>query len=110
MSPKRGDHVARPAIGDEWHIRFATAAAAKGWEDLCRQAPANTNRAWHTMRHTPSPPVEDPRHHRLRPPLNRTTLQGRTMDRWQVEVTAGGRVWYLVDPERHTVWIDHAGT
>ncbi|MEU6657160.1 hypothetical protein ABZ904_49805 [Streptomyces sp. NPDC046900] len=32
------------------------------------------------------------------------------MDRWQIEVTAGGRIWYLVDVERRTVWMDQAST
>ncbi|WP_329449578.1 hypothetical protein OG894_00955 [Streptomyces sp. NBC_01724] len=32
------------------------------------------------------------------------------MDRWQIKVTAGGRIWYLLDAERRTVWIDHAST
>ncbi|WP_406423547.1 hypothetical protein OHA59_49860 [Streptomyces sp. NBC_01589] len=32
------------------------------------------------------------------------------MDRWQFELTAGGRIWYLLDVERHTVWIDRAST
>ncbi|MEU7043964.1 hypothetical protein AB0A77_23250 [Streptomyces varsoviensis] len=109
MTPKRGDHVAPPAVEDQWHIRFADAAAAKGWEELCRQAPGNTNRAWHIMRDHPSPATQDPRHHRLRPPLHAGTFQGMALDRRQLEVTGGGRVWYLVDRDRHTVWIDYAG-
>ncbi|MFD7447285.1 hypothetical protein [Streptomyces sp. NPDC059909] len=32
------------------------------------------------------------------------------MERWQIEVTAGGRIWYLLDIERRTVWIDCAST
>ncbi|MDQ0847638.1 hypothetical protein [Streptomyces sp. V1I6] len=32
------------------------------------------------------------------------------MDRWQIEVTTGGRIWYLLDTERRTVWIDQAST
>ncbi|MEU7688892.1 hypothetical protein OHB01_05305 [Microbispora hainanensis] len=42
MSPKRGDAVAPPAVGDEWHLRFATSEAAKGWSDLCAEAAGNT--------------------------------------------------------------------
>ena len=33
-------------------------------------------------------------------------LQGRTMERWQHEITAGGRVWFLLDEDKHTIWID----
>lgn len=109
MTPKRGDHVAPPAVGDEWSVRFASAAAVKGWEELCRQATANTRRAWELIRNAPDPAVETPRQHRLRPPLHTGTYQGRTLPRWQIEVTGAGRIWYLVDQDRHTVWVDHAG-
>lgn len=42
--------------------------------------------------------------------LARGAHRGETMDRWQFELTAGGRIWYLLDVERHTVWIDRAST
>jgi hypothetical protein len=32
------------------------------------------------------------------------------MEQWQYEVTAGGRVWYLVDRKARTVWLTHAST
>lgn len=32
------------------------------------------------------------------------------MEQWQYEVTAGGRIWYLVDSARRTLWIKAAGT
>jgi hypothetical protein len=34
--------------------------------------------------------------------------KGRILDRWQIEVTGAGRIWYLVDAERTTIWIDEA--
>jgi hypothetical protein len=36
-------------------------------------------------------------------------MRGRALDHWQIEVTGGGRIWYLVDRESSTVWIDYAG-
>lgn len=36
-------------------------------------------------------------------------VKGRELDHWQIEVTGAGRIWYLVDNDTHTVWIDHAG-
>jgi hypothetical protein len=53
--------------------------------------------------------MDSPRHHRLRDELATGTLKGTLLDHWQIEVTAAARVWYLVDPGTHTVWIDHAG-
>ena len=108
MSPKRGDRVAPPPGPGEWDVRFLENEAAKGWEELCRQAPGNALAVWNTMRHRPTPPVASPRHQRLRWHLATGTVRGRALDRWQIEVTGAGRVWYLVDRDGRTVWVDHA--
>jgi hypothetical protein len=49
VSPKRGDRVAPPARSGEYKLRFATNDAAKGWEELCCQAPGNTRAAFDTI-------------------------------------------------------------
>lgn len=36
--------------------------------------------------------------------------KGATLERWQYEVTSGGRVWYLIDDDHRTIWITYAGT
>lgn len=110
MSPKRGDRVAPPAVGDEWEVRFATSEAAKGWEDLCRQAPENTAKAWHEMRTCPAPYAQTPRHERLKGAFASGTHGGRTLAQWQIEVTSGGRIWYLLDVEKRVVWLQMAST
>lgn len=110
MSPKRGDRVAPPADAGGWELRFATSDAAKGWEELCQQAASNTLTAWRELRSRPDTPSPTRRHHQLKGSLA-TALHGEvTMEQWQVEVTAGGRVWYLVDTARRTLWIKAAGT
>ena len=110
MSSKRGDRAAPPPAGDEWDVRFATGQAAKGWEQLSTQAPANTRAAWHLLRTDPAPAARTERHHRLKGELAHGTHRGQTLDRWQVEVTSGGRIWYLLDTDTRTVWIDQAST
>jgi hypothetical protein len=112
VSPKRGDAVAPPPGEGEWDIRYAETGAAKGWEELCRTARANTCQAWQIMRTNPGPGPGKPteRHHQLKGSFATGTHGGRRLPQWQIEVTAGGRIWYLLDEERHTVWIKHAGT
>lgn len=110
MSPRRGDRVAPPPGPAEWEIRFSENDAAKGWEELCRQAPGNARAAWLTMRNAPTPPTDSHRHHRLRGDLATGLVKGRELEHWQIEVTGAGRIWYLVDHESFTVWLDHAGT
>jgi len=110
MSPKRGDRAAPPAVRGEYTIKFATNDAAKGWEDLCRQAAANARAAYEAIRDDPSPRPETERQHRLRHNLGWALHDGKRLEQWQYEVTAGGRVWYVVDPETRTCWLKHAGT
>ncbi|WP_454195525.1 type II toxin-antitoxin system RelE family toxin [Nocardia sp. Marseille-Q1738] len=110
MSPKRGDRAAPPAVGKEFEIRFATAEAAKGWEQLAHQAPANLRKAFDVIRSDPRAGSNPDRHHRLKGELGSATWKGAVLERWQYEVTNGGRIWFLVDDDGHTVWITYAGT
>lgn len=102
---KRKQRVAPPAGTGQWEVRHATSEAIKGWEDLCRQAPANTRRAWEQMCNNPAPNPPSPRHHRLKGRLGTDEFEGRPYPQWQIEVTGGGRIWYLLDEERATAWI-----
>jgi hypothetical protein len=109
MSPKRGDRVAPPPGPNDWDIRFRNNDAARGWEELCGQAPGNTLDAWTTMRRNPMPRTDSPRHSRLHWDLSTVRVGDKLFDHWQIEVTGGGRVWYLVDRDKATIWIDYAG-
>lgn len=51
-----------------------------------------------------------PRRHRLKHALAWGTHDGKRLEQWQYEVTGGGRIWYLVDPDRRIVWLTYAGT
>jgi hypothetical protein len=109
VSPKRGDRVAPPPGPDDWDIRFRNNDAARGWEELCRQAPGKTLDAWTAMRRNPTPRTDSPRHSRLHWDLSTVRVGDKLFDHWQIEVTGGGRIWYLVDPDKATIWIDYAG-
>lgn len=61
------------------------------------------------MRRTPAPSTSSPRQSRLKYDLATRTLKGQVLDHWQLEVTGAGRVWYLVDRDNATIWIDYAG-
>ncbi len=110
MSPKRGERAAPPPVGDEYDLRFASSAAADGWEALARQAPGNLRRAYDAIQSDPRSMTSPERHHRLKGDLRTGTWKGDLMERWPYEVTGGGRIWYLVDSERRIAWITYAGT
>ncbi|GEL18360.1 hypothetical protein [Pseudonocardia asaccharolytica] len=109
MPAKRGDRVAPPARSGGWEARFATSEAAKGWEELRRIARANTWEAWVVLTERPTRPENPARQHRLRGQLAERVIGGRTLEQWQYEVTAGGRIWYCPDAERRIVWVVAAG-
>ena len=107
MSPKRLDRVGPPSVDGEWEVRFGTSEAAKGWDALCAQVPANTRKAFELMRSRPRPP-EDATHYRLRGQLASREFGGRMLEQWQIKVTGAGRIWYLPDDDRRTVWVVYA--
>lgn len=55
MSPKRGDEVPQPRVGEEWEIRFDASEAVQGWKELVNAAPNNARWAWEIMRSAPGP-------------------------------------------------------
>ena len=110
MSPERGDRAAPPPIGDEYDIRFANAEAAAGWEHLCRHAAGSLRRAFDKIRATPRAMDNPDRQHQLKGALGTSTFKGQGLERWQYEVTGGGRIWYLLDDTNRTAWITYAGT
>ena len=110
MSPKRGDAVAPPVIGNEWRLEFATTEAAKGWPQLCSEAPTNTRLCWDALRTTPASTANLDRQHRLRGRLGTFRHGGRDLPQWEYEVTSSGRVRYAIDEERRIVLLTIAST
>ena len=112
MSPKRGKRVAPPAPPPgkgEYDVLFECRAAEVGWKELGNKAPGNTFRAWHEMRTNPAPQMQTPRHHQMDGDLAYGTKGGETFPMWQLEVTGGGRIWYLLDEGRSICWVKVAG-
>lgn len=110
MSAKRGDRAAPPPHPGGYTIRFATNDAAKGWEELCRQAATSTRTAFEAIEANPCPSPPTARHHQLKGQLAGDSYGGKSLPQWQYEVTSGGRIWYLVDHDTRTCWIKEAGT
>lgn len=108
MSLGRGDPVAPPPVDGQYDVRYATRDAVTGWRELCAKAPGAASRAWEAMRCDPAPSPPTSRHHQLKRELATAVHQGRELPLWQIEVTSGGRVWYLFDREQRTCWLKFA--
>jgi hypothetical protein len=107
---RRQQPAPRPRAPGEWLIVLATNAAAKSWEELCRQAPGNVAKMWDALTADPRQADNPNRQHRLKGGLSAGVIGGRTLDQWQYEVTGGGRVRYCIDDADRSVWIVDAGT
>ena len=68
-------------------------------------AQGNAWEAWVVLTERPARPENHARQHRLRGQLAERVVGGRTLEQWQYEVTAAGRIWYCPDPERRIVWV-----
>lgn len=110
MSAKRGARAPRPVASNEWTIRFGNRDAAKAWTELSNTKLANAlARLYDILTHDPRWGEKPERHHQLRGDLATGTYDGRSMERWQHEITSGGRVWFLIDDDERTVWLIHVG-
>jgi hypothetical protein len=96
------DGVRRYAAGP-----FIPKRGLKGWDDICQQLPEAAARVFDFLRATPRQYSE--RNHRLKGRLGTGFLGSRELERWQNEVTGGGRVISLIDDENRTVWFEAAG-
>jgi len=104
--PKRKERVAPPPVAGGWDFRFATNDAVKGWEQICSSAASNARTAWERI--TVDPRRRDARQHPLKGSLAARAVNGRDLEQWQYEVTAGGRLWCCIDDEVRTVWLTEA--
>ena len=84
-------------------MRFGTTDAVDGWEQVCAAAPANARVAWEKL--TDDPQARSERQHPLLGSLAIREVNGRAMEQWQHEVTAGGRLWFCIDDDRRIVWL-----
>lgn len=108
MATKKGDLVPRPPKKVEYEIRFATADARKGWQDLVATIRNPMSETWDFL--TRAPLTTTPTNYRLKGELGAIARAGQTFERWQHKPTAKGtaRVWYYVDGR--TVFLEQVHT
>lgn len=68
---------------------------AEDWDKLAAVEPNALATVYDQL--STNPTAVSARQMRLKGGLATGSFEGRTFDRWQYEVTAGGRIWYFVD-------------
>jgi len=61
--------------------------------------------AWPALSLRPTTPENRQRQHRLKGDFASVLVHGVWRDQWQCEVTAGGRIWYVIDDVKRVVWV-----
>lgn len=102
MAKRRG-RVPRPASPGDWELRFARKSVADEWDKLCASDRAAAARAHDWLRTKPT--ERGPRNHPLKGELSEAELDGKRLPQWQHEVTGAGRIWFLIDETRRTIWL-----
>lgn len=94
---KKGELVPRPPKKIEYEIRFATADARKGWQDLIATIRNPMTETWDFLTRTPLSTTTT--NYRLKGDLGTINRAGASFERWQHKPTAKGtaRVWFYVD-------------
>ncbi len=87
--------VARPHKTTEYEVLGASKKVAETWDQWAATEPNALAEAHDQLAHDPK--AHSKRQTRLVGGYATGTYEARTYDRWQYEVTAGGRVWYFVD-------------
>lgn len=105
---KRGELVPRPPKKVEYEIRYATADAVKGWQDLVATIRNPLAEAWDFL--TRSPLAVTPTNYPLRGDLGTISRGGKAFERWQHKPTLKGtaRIWFFV--EGRVVYLEQVHT
>lgn len=104
----KGELVPRPPKKIEYEIRFVTANAKKGWQDLAATIRNPLADAWDFLTRTPHANV--PTNYPLKGELGTIRRDGKTHERWQHKPTKQGdaRIWFYV--EGRTVYLEQVHT
>ncbi len=98
----RKARVPRPAVAEEWDLRFKDKRAADDWDKLCATHAEAAARCHDFLRADPRKRTD--RNHPLKGSLALAAMGGKDLEQWQHEVTGAGRVWFLIDDDTRTLW------
>lgn len=91
----RGERITRPTRTNEWLVLAADKRVAEEWDRWAKQEPNALAAAYDKVA---ANAIEfSARQRKLEGAMGVGTYEGKTFDRWQYEVTGGGRIFYLVD-------------
>jgi len=94
------EKVPRPHKKTLYTLYFATKSAQKGWRDVLAVRPADLQKTWDFLAHTPLDIT--PHSYQLKGELQAVSWKGVRYERWQLKpsLSAGIRIWYFIDGKK----------
>jgi len=94
------EKVPRPHKKTPYTLYFATKSAQKGWRDVLAVRPADLQKTWDFLAHTPLDIT--PHSYPLKGELQAVSWKGVRYERWQLKpsLSAGIRIWYFIDGKK----------
>ena len=96
MSEGEDFSLVRPVKHDSWSVVARSKKVAGSWNELSPQVRGECQRVFDQLSTDPKHDDGD-RQHRLEGEAGKGTFEGRSYQRWQIDVGSGSRVWYFVD-------------
>ena len=88
--------IVRPARPGNWQVVARSKKVAAAWMELSSRFAGECQRVYDQLERDPTFDDGD-RQHPLEGQAGRGSFEGVAMLRWQIDVTSGARVWYLID-------------
>lgn len=104
MAGKKGGRVPQPSDPGDWTLRFLKSSVSDDWDKLCAQEVGAASASYDHMAKMPR--ARGARCTRLAGAMESKLVDGKTLERWQFEMTGGGRIFYLLDDDRKIVWVE----
>jgi hypothetical protein len=89
-----------------WTVRPASARAHKQWLQAADQEPDLMEAVRERLRSRPLDRSDNPRRlGQLKGKLREKNVGGERLPQWQLEITAGGRLWFCPDKKDRVIWV-----
>jgi hypothetical protein len=88
--------INRPPRPGNWEVVARSGKVANDWKEMTNSAAGECQRVYDKLQSDPNFADGD-RQHPLEGEVGRGSFMGMPFRRWQIDVTAGSRIWYFID-------------
>ncbi|MDQ5895435.1 MAG: hypothetical protein QG596_1696 [Actinomycetota bacterium] len=90
-------------------IRYENRSVVREWEQLFPKFSSQLSQLYDQLASDSRYWPKSDKHYQLKGELATKTKGGKPLERWQHKISGAGRIWFLVDEDARTVWLEAAG-